>query len=287
MKHFHIETQDFAWASAFAYAFRDALTKKKAVNEPFQVSFSRTSPLVARLADEFNERPADDSSVTVITTDFTEEDLVQIDQLWAEKLDIELQELHGLSLGREPQRMPLPNLVQAMLALKYGILCEAGYWFPKVESVEGLRDQDAVCPMELVPYAAAFLAGYGVTNPKILVMDGLTELDRVRAVLQPGLKIAVLRPGDVAQVAARATYQGFDQIMSSVSVLCVIPDDEVEDERHNRASVAWPSQMTMVDSGGAEGSFNRGQSWRVRTDIGFDYHDLVRRDAEKRRNEAK
>lgn len=279
MTHIHINTSDLRWAISFAGAAASAKNPKySSINKPFSISFERTTPEIAYLADHFAAKPkgVEDYHIPANLKEYE-----FLDYFSAYNHQMELQEQHGIVQDIMLQPLNLSALASNSLLFTHGIISKPDYYYPKPSLKETRNfDYDIVSSDEhFSPYAESFLKGFDIEDPKILEAKTIS-MDAIKALASMSCKVCVAEPNDPLFHVLRSWYGGYDKIKDSIPVLSMIKDTL---ESTDRAICSWSTHIPVFQSETVESVKTKGVAWKHRALYNFDHHAYAKEMAKQNR----
>jgi len=278
MNHLHFKLEDPRWAITFAGAAVSAMQEPNSkVNGPFNISLEGDNDLIQYMGSYFSRKP--EGIYPYVPP--TEDQYTALDYFQAARLAKNLAEQHGIK--QDPVVVPLyiHMLSSVALLMTPGIVCEAGYFFPKFSNKE-LREVDVTgCIIQeegMRPYAERFLEGAGIKEKSIVSIEGMSDLEIAKMYFRTNAFVA--RPFHLLHYIARSQYKGYDFLYENIPALAYI-DNSVKPT--NRFLVSFNGQIPVLDGEPHQMVKKKGELWKLRMQYKFDHREFYRDMARKGR----
>lgn len=279
MKLFWAKTNSIPWAVSLAGAV------SKAPKE-FRCALVSDDPLIKMIGEAVGgTKPVGEELVLPNT----ETEFEWLDQKQAQRMQREMEEIHGLVMEQQVQVVPLqyPQLASNLLLHKYQVFTGHGYFCPdplifNKRQVQKYSEYTILLEsMKFKDQALAFCDGWEIEDREILDLSTLSSLEQVfalAALSRPSPGIVLLSANNPLNYVARSWYTDIYCLRQRPVILSVLPADQNDLDR--RTALFWSQQIPVMETDSLEMFKSRGFAWKVRWECGFDNHEYYRRKAQ-------
>lgn len=258
----HIETDDLFWAVCLAGAIKTARADTTGVNPKIKCSIEPTTPAIEVLSKVFDKRA---EGSYVVTPPKTEAEFIALDHFSNMRQKREVEELHGALTDDNLllNKNNTVNLASNLLLYRFNIVTKPTYYYPVFKDSE-LKEYKGYQIASVGKYkdaAIAFVRGRGIEDPKIIDLDTLPPLERIKASCSNSMKAICVNPEDEILAVHRSYYKGYDKVTGTCPIILVIPDKY---EYFSRNEAVWANLLTVLEDYTNETMELRGRNWNYR-----------------------